>query len=144
MKDSFFEMLLHLFEKTLTQLKEKQGTPEQQDVTLDSSSEQKIDVPIDHIKMAQHTSIRVFTREEQMKLTKTSYQFLMRLMSWEILDSQTLELILNRLIFSESRYVSLQETKWIIRNTLAESLDADQLAFLELVLYQKEDGLPLH
>ena len=61
-----------------------------------------------------------------------------------MLASDVFELIMNQLIFSESRFVTLQETKWSIRNTLANSLDAEQLAFLDLVLYHKEDQLPLH
>ena len=79
-----------------------------------------------------------------MKLTKASYQFLMRVALWGVLAPDVLELIINQLIFSESRFVTLQETKWTIRSTLANSLDAEQLAFLDLVLYHKEDELPLH
>jgi Smg protein len=79
-----------------------------------------------------------------MKLTKASYQFLMRIKSWEFITPEIFELIISKLIFSESRFVSLQETKWTIRNTLANSLDVTQLAFLDLVLYHAEDGLLLH
>ena len=61
-----------------------------------------------------------------------------------MINSATMELIINRLLFSDSRFVSLQETKWMFRHTLAETLTADQLSFLELVLYQKEDRLTLH
>ena len=89
-------------------------------------------------------SMRVFTLEEEHKLTKASHQFLKRLERLGVLSSDVMELIINRLLFSESRFVNLQETKWTIRSTLADSLGADQLAFLDLVLYQKEDGLPLH
>ena len=150
MKDSLFEMLLTLFEKTLTQLKEKHlATPaleKNQESQTESShnSTQKVGVELQFIKEATGKSLRVFTPDEQHKLTKASYQFLMRLMSWGIIAPEVQELIINRLVFSDSRFVSLQETKWTIRNTLAESIDAEQLAFLELVLYQKEDGLATH
>ncbi|STX44272.1 Uncharacterized protein conserved in bacteria [Legionella donaldsonii] len=148
MKDSLFEMLMNFFEKSLSQLKESttSATPNENeqeddsDVYETSSIESRTVV----IKPAQDTAMRVFTADEKMRLTKASYQFITRLMSWGIVESETLEIIINQLLFSESRFVTLQETKWTIRNTLAENLDAAQLAFLDLVLYQKEDELPLH
>ena len=79
-----------------------------------------------------------------MKFSKASYQFLVRLSSWGVVALDTVETIINQLIFSESHLVSLQETKWTVRNTLASSLDAEQLAFLDLVLYHKEDELLAH
>ncbi|MDP3706114.1 MAG: DUF494 family protein [Legionellaceae bacterium] len=147
MKDSLFEILLSLFEKTLTQLKEKhQSTPtSEQGTTIEPlAADRKVGVEVQVVKAASSTAMRVFTRDEQLKLTKASYQFLMRIGSLGIIAPQTLELVINRLFFSDSRFVSLQETKWTIRNTLAQSLDPEQLAFLELVLYFKEDGLSLH
>lgn len=97
-----------------------------------------------YLKIQQHTSTRVFTYDEQMKLTKASYQFLMRMKLWKILNEESFEMVLNQLQFSESRIVTLQETKWTIRNTLASTLNEEQLAFLDLVLYQSEDELTLH
>ena len=147
MKDSLFEMLLNLFEKTLTQLKENH-TSKKNDLDsekqTDSHASFRSEANLALVKSVQGDSIRVFTQEEQMKLTKASYQFLMRMSSCGIIPPDAFELIMNQLIFSSSRFVSLQETKWTIRNTLANSLDADQLVFLDLVLYHKEDELPLH
>ena len=86
----------------------------------------------------------MLTYEEQMKLTKASYQFLMRMRLWNIIDIDVFETILNQLQFSESRIVTLQETKWTIRNVLATDLNEEQLAFLDLVLYRTEDELAIH
>ena len=146
MKDSLFEFLLSLFEKTIVQLKERaQSNPNQaQELLSEQLSDRKVGVEVQVLQPASQQSVRVFTADEQLKLTKASYQFLMRIASLGIIDSQALELVINRLLFSDSRFVSLQETKWTIRNTLAQNLDAEQLAFLELVLYFKEDGLSLH
>lgn len=143
MKASLFEILLSLFEKTLTQLKEKQ---ELTDVVVRDtiSTEAKVGLEIKVVKEASPTAMRVFSLDEQMKLTKASYQFIVRLGALGVVPTHTLELVMNRLFFSDSRFVSLQETKWTIRNTLAQTLDPIQLAFLELVLYFKEDGLSLH
>lgn len=147
MKDSLFELLMNFFEKSLSQLKESKSTS----TTVDESLEEPeildasaLENRTLHLKAPQDTAIRIFTYDEKIKLTKASYQFLTRLLLWGIIAPETMELIINQLIFSESRFVTLQETKWTIRNTLAENLNASQLAFLDLVLYQKEDQLPLH
>jgi Smg protein len=144
MKDSLFEMLMNFFEKSLSQLKENNSTtdasPEEPDLWDVSTLENRTLT----LKAPQETAMRVFTDDEKMKFTKASYQFLTRLLLWGIIAPETMELVINQLIFSESRFVTLQETKWTIRNTLAENLSASQLAFLDLVLYQKEDKLPLH
>lgn len=148
MKDNLFEMLLNLFEKTLSQLKERQGSTTKNEMDREKQTDVQetphVEAEMAFIKSANRDSMRVFTRDEQLKLTKASYQFLMRIASWGIVAQDVFELVLNQLIFSDSRFVSLQETKWTIRNTLASSLDAEQLAFLDLVLYHKEDELLLH
>ncbi len=148
MKDNFFEMLLNLFEKTLSQLKESRLLTDNNDPDCEKQTDiqslSNTETQAVFVKSAQFDSIRVFTDVEQIKLTKASYQFLVRVASWGILAPDVLELIINQLLFSESRFVTLQETKWTIRTTLAANLDPQQLAFLDLVLYHKEDKLPLH
>lgn len=149
MKASLFELLLSLFERTLTQLKEKQEENDSAVLRDTKSSEglatdAKAGLEIKIIKESSQTAMRIFSPDEQMKLTKASHQFLVKIGSLGIIPSHTMELIMNRLFFSDSRFVSLQETKWTIRSTLAQTLDPIQLAFLELVLYFKEDGLSLH
>ena len=149
MKASLFELLLSLFEKTLTQLKEKQQVVDASSARdLRSSetlvTESKVGVEIQVVNQPSATAMRIFSDDEQLKLTKASYQFLVRIGALGVIPVQTMELVINRWFFSDSRYVSLQETKWTIRQTLAQSMDPIQLAFLELVLYFKEDGLSLH
>ena len=152
MKDNLLEMLLTLFKKTLTQLEEAYvpGTPEDvkiehsTDLQVTSTEGKKKTLEMMWFRSADEQSVRVFTLEEELKFTKASHQFLKRLERLGVLSSDTMELIINRLLFSDSRFVNLQETKWTIRSTLADSLAPEQLAFLDLVLYQKEDGLPLH
>ncbi|QBR84889.1 DUF494 family protein [Legionella israelensis] len=146
MKENLFEMLLSLFEKSLAQLKKKENSGSESGTSVEEVTEEDLDSQenLICIKGANELSTRVFTSDERLKLTKASYQFLTRLKLWGIIDARVFELILNQLLFSDSRVVSLQETKWTIRNTLADSLDTEQLAFLDLVLYQKEDQLTLH
>lgn len=145
MKDNLFEMLLSLFEKSLTQLQKSHKTADQ-DATEQLSDDEDLasEEHVLHLKLQQDTSTRVITYDEQMKLTKASYQFLMRMKLWKVLNTESFEMIMNQLQFSESRIVTLQETKWTIRNALASSFNEEQLAFLDLVLYQSEDELTLH
>lgn len=144
MKDNLFEMLLNLFEKTLTQLKESHVSTSESPQPIDHQSARKEEAQAVFIRSARSESARIFSEHEQVKLTKASYQFLVRIVSWGVFAPELFESIINQLSFSDSRFVLLQETKWTIRSTLASSLDAEQLAFLDLVLYHKEDGLPLH
>lgn len=149
MKDSFFEMLLNLFEKTLSEIKENDISDQEveQDDTIVSSEDVMPDATTLKAEIIQSPaihSIRVFTYHEQMKFTKASYQFLMRMLVWEVIHPDTVEVIINQLIFSDSRIVTLEETKWTVRNVLAEILDQNQLAFLDLILYQKEDEYTVH
>lgn len=139
MKDNLFEMLLSLFEKSLSQIQKNQKSVEEDTLEAISEDDLNADEKSLQVKSAQQQSIRICTYEEQMKLTKASYQFLMRLKLWGIIDFNTFEAVIHQLQFSDSRIVTLQETKWTIRNTLAPHLNEKQLAFLDLVLYQKED-----
>jgi Smg protein len=153
MKDSLFELLLNLFEKTITQLKKQQETSDKiidgdavlnQNVALSADEPRVLTIQVQQFQSPKNNSTRVFTLHEQIKLTKASQQFLVRMVSWGVITSEIFELIINRLLFSDSRLVSLDETKWMIRNTLAGSLSSDQLAFLDLVLYHREDQTQAH
>lgn len=138
-------MLLSLFEKSLTQLQKNHKTSDQSssESLLEDESIISDDQAL-HLKSQEQTSTRVFTYDEQNKLTKASYQFLMRMKLWKIINAEYFEIIMNQLQFSESHIVTLQETKWTIRNVLSSSLNEQQLAFLDLVLYQTEDKMTLH
>lgn len=146
MKDTLFEMLMSFFEKSISQLKESSEASHNlgDNALLEPMDLSTIESRTLVIQSAKDTSMRIFTQDERRKLTKASYQFLSRLILLKIITTDTMELIINQLSFSDSPYVSLQETKWTIRNLLAENLEPEQLAFLDLVLYQKEDELPVH
>lgn len=145
MKDNLFEMLLNLFETSLTQLQKSHKSTDKNS-TSSSNDEEHLaaDDDVLHLGVQQKKSTRVIVYDEQMKMSKASYQFLMRMQLWNIINTHSFELIMNQLQASDSRVVTLQETKWIIRNVLAANLTEEQLAFLDLVLYQAEDELTLH
>lgn len=146
MKDNLFTMLLDLFEKALVDIKEKNSALDHVETVdleprnteldlLKSSSSSMV------IKPASGQSMRIYTEDETVKLTKTSYQFLVRLSSWGVVSQELLELILHQLNLSKEPVITLDELKWSIRKALEHILDANQLAYLDLVLYHKEDGL---
>lgn len=151
MKDSLFDLLLDLFEKTIAQLKERypQALAESDETSKDSQkviaiSGKKTTVHMAIVQSPSHFAFRVFTTDERMRLTKASYQLLHRLTSWGIVPADMMELVLNRLMFSDSHIIPLNEIKWTVRSTMAASLDSEQLAFLDLVLYQKEHEFALN
>lgn len=140
MNDNLFELLLNLFETSLAQLQKNHRSAEE------SAQEDELDHPDDqslYIRSAQQTSTRVLTYDEQMKLTKASYQFLMRMKLCGVVNDDYFELVMNQFQNSDSRIITLQETKWTIRTILASTFNEEQLAFLDLVLYQSEDELTL-
>ena len=143
MKDNLFELLLTLFEQSLNQLHEVHQSDEQLQILDDDTLSNNDRVNL-HLKSPNLTATRVLTYDEQMKLTKISYQFLMRMKLWGLIDSDQFELIMNQLQFSDSRIVTLQETKWTIRSVLESYLSEEQLAFLDLVLYKTEDKFEIH
>jgi uncharacterized protein Smg (DUF494 family) len=153
MKDSLFDLLLDLFERTIAQLKEsypQATTDDTSDAKQNDASDllvipgKKATVQMAMVQTASEKSFRVFTTDERMRLTKASYQLLHRLTTWGVVPADAMELILNRLMFSDVHIIHLSEVKWAVRNTMATSLDAEQLAFLDLVLYQKEHGFSLN
>lgn len=144
MKDNLFELLLNLFEASLDQLQKSHHSMEQDSQDLLENQLQSAEDQSLFVRCAQEQSMRVFTYEEQMKMTKASYQFLMKMKLLSVLDDHDFEQIMNQIQFSDSRIITLQETKWTIRNVLAVNLNEEQLAFLDLVLYQSEDELTLH
>lgn len=143
MKDNLFEMLLNLFEKSLAQIQKSQKSVE--DNAIEALNEEELHSEADslQIKSPNPLSTRICIFEEQIKLTKASLQFLTRMKLLGILDADMFEIVMDQLLFSESRIVTLQETKWAVRNLLAPNLNENQLAFLDLVLYQKEDQLAI-
>lgn len=142
MKDNLFELLLNLFEQSLSQLQENHQSVEGIGALEDDGTYAE-DQAL-YIRTAQQHTTRVLTYDEQMKMTKASYQFLMKMKLCGVIDNDCFELIMNQLLCSESRIITLQETKWTIRTVLSATLSEQQLIFLDLVLYQAEDKLVLH
>lgn len=142
MKDRLFEMLLTLFENSLNQL--------QKDALAIDAIDEIIDEDIDESSQFQRfkkqsaTATRVLTYDEQLKLTKASYQFLMRMKVLNILKPQDFEMVMDQLMASDTEIISLPETKWTIKNVLSSTLDENQLTFLNLILYHAEEEMILH
>ncbi|KTD03789.1 Protein Smg [Legionella geestiana] len=147
MKDSLFAMLMTLFEKSLAQFRE-QASLQMEDstaaVTEDTGPLPSATGQYRYHGTRRDNTIRVITPDEQRKMTRASYQLLMRLQQWGVLTSEAFEQVLDQISFSDSRYVSEQETRWLVRNVLSDCLAPEQLVFLDLLLYQQDDARPLH
>ena len=144
MRYRLIELLMNLFEKSLIQLKEIQQAQQKEQLLMETENLEQAQPKTVIYNAQKENSVRIFTYEETLKFTKASYQFLMHLNKLGIIGPDSMEIAINHLMLSDSRLVGLNETKWTLRNILSEGLDENQLAFLDLVLYQKEDNLPTH
>lgn len=144
MKDNLFEILLRLCEKSLVQLQKNHHSMNHKSLEVMREEEPNHTIQTLHVKSQQKNSTRIMIPYEQIKLTKASYQFLMRMKLWGIIDDDFFELVMNELLVSESRIITEEEIKWTIRSLLARQLGENDLAFLDLVLYQEEDGYTIH
>ena len=149
MKDNLLEILMNLFENSFSQLQENQKALDKQVEQL-ANSPTKVkmgenqEVEANYFKSPKPTATRIFTYAEQMKLTKASYQFLKRMELLCVMEPDIMELIMNQLFFSDSHIVTLQETKWTIRKVMSNFLTKEEMTFLDLILYHKEDELIAH
>jgi len=141
MKDQFFEMLLSLFEQTLTQLKSQQQLDET-DSHLISIDNDSISFPVFHAQSNNGT--RVLTILEQAKLTKPALQFLMRLLHTHVLSSEQFEQVMDLVLDSSMRYVSVAEIKYIAHQVLSDSLSDKELMMLEFSFNAETTRTTMH
>jgi Smg protein len=141
MKDNWIELLFSLFEKSLSQLKKEHALNSAKEILTTPMEDKEVNEEPLVIQAKDRASTRVLSPLELSKLTKSSHQFLMRMKLLGVLSSDSFEQIMHILQFSDSRIITLEETKWAIRKVLAIKLDSQQLAFLDLVLYHKELGI---
>ena len=141
MKDQFFEMLLSLFEQTLTQLKSQQQLDET-DSHLISIDNDSISFPVFHAQSNNGT--RVLTILEQAKLTKPALQFLMRLLHTHVLSSEQFEQVMDLVLDSSMRYVSVAEIKYIAHQVLSDSLSDRELMMLEFSFNAETTRTTMH
>lgn len=143
MNDDVLQQLIDHVAKTLDKLKEEhksadllQSVPASETL-LGNSPGMVVNTP-------SSKSLRVFLPYEKQRMTKASFQFLSRVLRYKLLPAEIIEQIIHRLVQSDSTYVCLDETKWIIQHVLSEQLEHKSLAFWDLILYQKEDGHIAH
>ena len=97
MKDNSFEMLLNLFETSLTQIQKSDKSSDLEASEEPNEAENPVsEEQILSLRLQKEHSTRVLTYDEQIKLTKASYQFLMRMKLWDIVNSESFELIMNQ------------------------------------------------
>lgn len=134
MKESLFQLLLNLFEKSLTNTDQLDYDSEE------ASSEEKSKQQAIFVANAQDTSMRVLNDYEIAKLTKSSLRFLQQIINYKILPAQAIEEILHQIETSDSSYVTLDEVKWLIREKLLNTLEPSQQTFVDLILESEDNG----
>jgi hypothetical protein len=141
MNEEFFEMLLSLFEQALTHLRfHQQQLEASQSSDLFTDKEYSYQV---YQNQSQH-AMRVLTIYEQVKLTKPAIQFLMRLMHTGMLNSEQFEEVMNLVLDSHLRYVTVSEISLIIHQVLAESLSQRELLMLEFAFDVETSPTTMH
>jgi hypothetical protein len=145
MKDQLFEMLLSLFEQALTHLRNQpqnnesfQNYPEH--VNLHDTVEGESVV----YQQASLLSTRVMTVIEQVKLTKPAIQFLIRLLHTGMLNTLQFEHVMNMVLESSERYVTVAEATRIVHQVLSESLSFKELLMLEFALDLDRSQAKMH
>jgi uncharacterized protein Smg (DUF494 family) len=145
MNDHIFAMLLSLFEQTLSQMKQQQKAMQlalEQDTEMFTKNDSSPILPIFH--QPSDTSIRVMTFIEQSKLTKPALQFLLRLMHTGMLSSEQFEHVMNLVMDSNMRFVSVEEVKYIIHQVLLESLSHKEILMLEFAYDVETSPITMH
>lgn len=140
LKSNLFDLLLQMFEQSLTNIKSPASSKSQED---EDNARPYAHHMSDLLPLNEH-SIRVLNHFEHYRLTKPCYQFLLRMHKLGILNDAEREEVMNQLLFSDSRYITLDEIKWMIRSVLSQGMDTKNLAFLDLVLYHQEDETLKH
>ena len=145
MNDQLFAMLLSLFEQTLAQIKQQQKALEsalENEVDYFANSLASGNIPVFQYPSA--LSTRVLTRLEQAKLTKPALQFLLRLMHTGILTSEQFEQVMNLVLDSTMRFVSVDEVKLMMHQVLSESLSHKELLMLEFAYDVETTPITMH
>ena len=144
MKEELFEILLSIFEHTISQLKRKKSEEHS-----DSSQEKFLfdaedSHPIPFFQYPSSKAMRVVTLEEQIKLTKPALQFLTRLMHTHMLSAEQFEQVMQDVIESEARYVCFSEVHHIVHQVLSQTLSYKDLLMLELAFDVEMSAITMH
>lgn len=141
MPDQLMKKLMLLFDQCLTQAAapNAEETPPKEASPLEYFESNSFFIRESHEK-----SIRILTPYERTKLTRQSASFLEYLLQLDLFGSRTRELILNQLTLQQKAPTSLQEVKWTIFHTLADSLTARELGYLAMILFDKPQGMTAH
>lgn len=148
MNDDVLQQLINQVTKTLDRLKEQHKNTDmtQTESLLPTDAGEALLGDREHkvLNAPSNKGFRVFLPYEKQRMTRASFQFLTRVLRYRLLSADVFEQIIHRLVQSESAYVCLDETKWIIQHVLSEQLEHKSLAFWDLILYQQEDGFIAH
>ena len=94
-----------------------------------------------YLNVAPQASIRVFTDAEQARLDLQSQSFLMYLEHIGVLDFETREMVLDRVMELDSKQFSLDDLKWVVLMVLFNVPGhEDAYSQMEGLLFEEPDG----
>ena len=94
-----------------------------------------------YLNVAPQASIRVFTDAEQARLDLQSQSFLMYLEHIGVLDFETREMVLDRMMKLDSKQFSLDDLKWVVLMVLFNVPGhEDAYSQMEGLLFEEPDG----
>lgn len=83
-------------------------------------------------------SYRIYDEEECAKLDLTCRDFLLRIEQLQLVGSEQRELIIDKLMQSDTIQVTMDEVRWTVLNALDDELSEEQLLFLDYVLNEEK------
>lgn len=152
MKENIFEVLMYLFENYLeveidllpnsnairTELLEAGFELTEVEKAFDWVESLNLERPI---KLATPTAFRIFSREENHRLSLSCRNFIMFLEQSGILTATNRELVIDRIMALESEDITLEQLKWIVLMVLLSQPD-EEVAFSRMENIVYEDSQP--
>lgn len=96
------------------------------------------------VKLSETPSIRIYTEPEQMRLDTECRGFLLFLEQINVLDAQTREMVVDRVMELDTEEIALEDLKWVVLMVLF-NVPGRETAYsqMEELLFEEPEG-PLH
>ncbi len=130
---------MDLFDRNLNELHDGSDLANASNTTSDDELEAS-----SSMQALNESATRVVSFHERIKLTKASYQFLMRMKLLGVIDALQFEEVMDELQLSGSRIITVEEVKLTLRGLLSANACEKQLKFLDFLLFQTKDELTAH
>lgn len=162
MKEDMFDVLLYLFQNFISEPTD--NTPESPEVIASALENagfpnKEIDkafswleglanlqaLNLDTPQPIKEQSFRIFNDEEYARLGPLGIGFILFLEQYQVIDAETRELIMDRLLALENFEIDLEQVKWVALIVIYhQHIDKDDLEFVEELLFIDNSSEILH